>query len=79
MMGMAIQDFCDEMSTLPEEIHGFGGGACSADPYCTTTYVFSNAQIAAHTTARKRNLCLIHQEVALAGCFHVLSALLGQP
>ena len=43
MMGMAIQDFCDEMSTLPADIQVFGGGACNADPYYTTTYAFSSA------------------------------------
>ena len=43
MMGMAIQEFCDEMSTLPENIQVFGGGACNADPYYPTTYVFSCA------------------------------------
>ena len=43
MMGMSVQGFCDEMSTLPEDIQVFGGGACNADPYYTTTYVFSNA------------------------------------
>ena len=42
MMGMAIQDFCDEMSSLPNDIQVFGGGACNADPYYTTTYVFSS-------------------------------------
>ena len=43
MMGMSMQDFCDEMSALPESIQVFGGGACNADLYYTTTYVFSNA------------------------------------
>ena len=43
MMGMAIQDFCDAMSTLPENLQVFGGGACNADPYDTSTYVFSSA------------------------------------
>ena len=42
MMGMAIQDFCDEMSTLPEGIQVFGGGACNEDPYNSTTFVFSS-------------------------------------
>ena len=42
MMGMAIQEFCDEMSTLPEGIQIVGGGACNEDPYNSTTFVFSS-------------------------------------
>ena len=43
MMGMAIQDFCDAMSTLPEDIQVLGGGACNEDPYNSRTFVFSSA------------------------------------
>ena len=42
MVAMAIQGFCDEMSTLPEDIQVFGGGACPADHRSSTTWVFSS-------------------------------------
>ena len=43
MVNMALQEFCDEMSTLPEEIQIFGGGANSSDHRTPTTSVFSSA------------------------------------
>ena len=41
MLGMSVKDFCEEMSSLPQGIQVFGGGAYSPDMNDPVTYVFS--------------------------------------
>ena len=41
MLGMSVREFCEEMSTLREDIQVFGGGAYNPSMDDATTYVFS--------------------------------------
>lgn len=41
MLGMSINDFCDEMSTLRSDIQVFGGGACNPSMDVASNVVFS--------------------------------------
>ena len=41
MLGVSVRLFCDEMSTLPEDIQVFGGGAWNPNMDDATSYVFS--------------------------------------
>ena len=41
MLGMSLKEFCDEMSTLIDDIQVFGGGACNPDITPIANVVFS--------------------------------------
>ena len=41
MLGTSVRKFCDEMSTLPEHIQVFGGGAWNPNMDAETAFVFS--------------------------------------
>ena len=41
ILGMSVRGFCDEMSTLPQDIQVFGGGAYNPNMDDATTVVFS--------------------------------------
>ena len=41
ILGMSARRFCNEMSTLPEGIQVFGGGACNPNIDSNTTFIFS--------------------------------------
>ncbi|MCH5209544.1 MAG: GGDEF domain-containing protein [Oscillospiraceae bacterium] len=41
MLGMSLKEFCDEMSTLRNDIQVFGGGACNPDITPINNVVFS--------------------------------------